>query len=225
METYTIKEVTTYLAERDPKYARCWISNWKDLIEYPSDDEENIESSKLRDLSDDQSMMPLSRMKRGDLVASEDERYRNDDVCIFDGEKISRLPHDLDEYGNLPNEFAINEFKGEYFNEIAHNSIRHLHVTKEIRQTMIKNMHTNSPFIYTSLKLLGETVVIVKYITENFSIVDFEALLHKDIIHLSMSDGGEFTGGHELSDLKFLQSLNIYNEDNVYFADRNYNMP
>lgn len=48
--------------------------------------------------------------KLGDLIFFVDcERYRNDGVCIWDGEKIIDLEYDHDEYGHLPSKFRVIE--------------------------------------------------------------------------------------------------------------------
>lgn len=60
-------------------------------------------------------------LKKGDLVRSEENDYRNDGVLIFDGQQLRDLDAWPDDYGVLPKEFAIPEFLPGNI-ELAHNN-------------------------------------------------------------------------------------------------------
>lgn len=94
------------------------------------DNDESVEKDKIKAeiISEFLSkFFPGQKIKRGDLISiySEGERYRNDDIFIYDGEKVESLSFDLDEYGHIPKTFTIDEFKNpKYWSDhIAHNKI------------------------------------------------------------------------------------------------------
>jgi len=65
-------------------------------------------------------------IKRGDVVHFDDcDEYRNSGKMIYDGQKLLFLDDKYDEYGHLPKEFTLNEFKDKhYFLEtISHNCL------------------------------------------------------------------------------------------------------
>lgn len=81
----------------------------------------------------------LSTLKRGDILIldTEEERYRNDGVYIWDGQEALELDDILDEYGALPRSFQVSdtEFNPHYWvNAIGHNGFFWL--TPEILKRM-----------------------------------------------------------------------------------------
>ena len=70
----------------------------------------------------------LSKLKRGDLLSLEPnkDRYRNEGLYIWDGEKAVELDDMIDEYGALPRSFMVSdkEFSPHYWVQgMAHNGI------------------------------------------------------------------------------------------------------
>ena len=64
-------------------------------------------------------------IKRGDIIHYGEYNYRNDNKLIWDGDKLEYLDYSLDEYGNLPSKYTLNEFTHKHFdNTIEHNNIR-----------------------------------------------------------------------------------------------------
>ena len=62
------------------------------------------------------------QIKRGDLIALETKRYRNDGMWIWDGVKVHKLASEVDEYGHIPSILSFPEFPLDYWRKhIAHN--------------------------------------------------------------------------------------------------------
>lgn len=66
--------------------------------------------------------------KRGDLIglSADEERYRNQDCFMWDGEKAICLFHNIDEYGSVPRSIMVTdtEFHPHYWEEVvAHNTM------------------------------------------------------------------------------------------------------
>ena len=79
----------------------------------------------------------VPEIKRGDIVSviPEDERYRNDGLFIWNGEKVIELDFSIDEYGSVPPEFIITytEFSVDWWRGIIkHNG--YIWPSKEIRK-------------------------------------------------------------------------------------------
>lgn len=62
-------------------------------------------------------MLEVVGAQRGDLVALKKRLYRNNDLYIFDGEKVIELNYDIDDYGAIPLEFNTSEFPIGYWNK------------------------------------------------------------------------------------------------------------
>ncbi len=106
-----------------------------------------------------------SEIKRGDILCldTEEDRYRNDNCYIWDGEKAIELD-DVDEYGNVPPQFQITdtEFDPHYWvSAVAHNGIFWL--APEIRQRM-KFTKSENGVISSSVRIGDKTwTCIVDY--------------------------------------------------------------
>lgn len=116
-------------------------------------------------------------LKRGDLISFESaETYRNDGLCIFDGQKIINLQHRTDEYGHLPSQFKLlTEFPLDYFHgksdrrRIVHNTTMWLDMDT-FREQMLENVRFDDELtkdgeymMYTSIKHDGKTYYIVLF--------------------------------------------------------------
>ncbi len=96
-------------------------------------------------------------LKRGDIIGlcEEEDRYRNDDCFLFDGEKVIRLYYGVDEYGSLPPSMVVSddEFSIKHWeNAIQHNATFWL--APAIRRR-IKLMWSASLGLYTGLVTIG----------------------------------------------------------------------
>jgi hypothetical protein len=66
--------------------------------------------------------------KRGDVVGLHpntfDDRYRNDGVFLYDGEKVTTLDSDIDQYGALPPSIQVTdtEFAPHYWQDVMHHN-------------------------------------------------------------------------------------------------------
>lgn len=118
---------------------------------YLEDDLENfdIEAAKLLDILIKNNV----DLVRGDLICRDLVTYRNDDLYIFDGEKIIGLYMEVDDYGSLPKDFIVitNNVPPKYWDfiyegnnlvnrGIAHNSFIWLDVDNDIREQLIDNI-------------------------------------------------------------------------------------
>jgi len=173
METYTINKITTYAEKRDITEARCWVTNYQNI-------------SDCSNYNIDPSVLPLDKMKRGDLIMLNLHRSRNEDVRIFDGEKIIDLSDEFYGEGHLPAYFTINEFTIKYFDVIDCDYTRHILITKELRKEMLTNIKIIKNHIYTSFILSGKKFILAIYY-KKIDIVEFETMLHEDLIHVALN--------------------------------------
>lgn len=64
---------------------------------------------------------------KGDLISvfPESDRYRNNELYIYDGTNVEPLSFDRDEYGHLPSKYLIEDFNFQldYWSKIEHNNI------------------------------------------------------------------------------------------------------
>ncbi len=99
----------------------------------------DLEEATLEELNEAvASWSKKGEIKRGDILCldSDEDRYRNTNCYIWDGEKAIELD-DVDEYGNVPPQFQITdtEFHPHYWDSaVAHNGIFWL--STEILQRM-----------------------------------------------------------------------------------------
>ena len=82
----------------------------------------------------------FSTIKRGDLVCftTDEYRYRNENVLIYDGDKLIELYGRYDEYGHVPDSFVVNDtnFAPNYWvGKIWHNS--YFFPNSDIRQRAV----------------------------------------------------------------------------------------
>jgi hypothetical protein len=95
---------------------------------YNMAEELDLEEPTLEDMTAALKAWPrFHEIKRGDIVCldTEDDRYRNTDCYIWDGEALVDLD-DVDEYGNVPPSFVITDtdFSPDYWiSSVAHNGI------------------------------------------------------------------------------------------------------
>ena len=114
-----------------------------ELIDIDNNELVEITSNKILSSHDE----ILEYIERGDIVQFEKECYRNDFKLIWDGKKLINLEFDVDEYGNLPKQFTMDEFSVDYWDKaIAHNYIRWPtdNITDQIRENFSFNTQTEN---------------------------------------------------------------------------------
>ena len=124
---------------------------------YNMAEELDLEEPTLEDMTAALKAWPrFHEVKRGDIVCldTEEDRYRNTDCYIWDGEALVELD-DVDEYGNVPPSFIITdtEFSPDYWiSGVAHNGIFWL--SREIIQRM--NFTKNEKGVISSPVKIGD---------------------------------------------------------------------
>ncbi len=114
-----------------------WDSEWEEY----NKDNEPVHDEDIAALLTEHICEKGIAVKRGDVVGLHantiEDRYRNTDTFIYDGETVTVLEYDIDQYGALPPSIQVTdtEFSPQYWQyTIAHNSIFWL--TQAIRDRM-----------------------------------------------------------------------------------------
>ena len=124
-------------------------------------------------------------LERGDLFIFSDDhknRYRNNGVLIWNGEKFLCLESDLDEYGHIPKEFlTFQEFPLDYF-QIAHNHICHTDISKLNTVETVITINVDNMYCKNGEKLFCNTFIFdgkeykigSKFSLKNETIISFD---------------------------------------------------
>lgn len=97
--------------------------------------ENEIDEDEIEEMSNPETIKIVNQsirdqLRRGDLVALSEERYRNDGVWIWNGNSVEALDYDIDDYGSVPESYRVTAdgpFTPDYWLEsVDHNCIVHL---------------------------------------------------------------------------------------------------
>lgn len=123
---------------------------------------------------------------RGDLICNGLNEYRNDGVCIFNGEKIIPLNYEIDDYGSLPSEFTVINDNvpirywedSEKYKGIDHNCHIWFDIDDDIRKQLVENIDIDKYCtIYTTFILNNKKYYIIDVYCDDDS--SFEYTLKK----------------------------------------------
>lgn len=105
-------------------------------------------------------------LQRGDLMRISGWKYRNDGVFIYDGQHFINLDSTVDDYGNVPEQFTIEEFPIDYWYDnsgnggIDHNTV--VWIPKHMIPKDLKAFSENDSvdFYYTEFITRGKKVLL-----------------------------------------------------------------
>lgn len=117
------------------------------------DIEEYTENYDLPDLMIHESIKDrFPKILRGDVVRFGGDTYRNNGKMIWNGERLIRLDHRVDDYGNAPEEICFPEVPLDfYFNSIAHN--KYIYITAEKATEIIKTGKLSDNYKYYQIEI------------------------------------------------------------------------
>ena len=97
-----------------------------DIFNKSLEDDDNNKGDEYNKNKLDELIRYYNNIKRGDIISYNDDEYKNNSKVIWSGNKLEYLDYSLDDCGNLPSTYTLNEFSYDHFDKtISNNNIRY----------------------------------------------------------------------------------------------------